>query len=232
MKEQTGGGQQPWLASSPIAGNFYFINGPVTVTVQPPAGGDAARPRSTRTLCSGSRSPPATIPPTFAPISRIFRRGVSPNSRNAASLCSTAPVEAPKRTLLPGMMFGAAMNEALPRNRFPYSALHIASEYRREEVRYLVLNMRELPEWREFLAFAGCLSPDSYVAFLFRDAVLFRASVRLHVDAACSDYGATLAKLRTLPHASDIKTFDRSAHGFTIFEFIKPGVASSDGDLW
>ncbi len=34
VKQTTGGAQQPWLASSPIAGNFYFFNnGPVTITI-------------------------------------------------------------------------------------------------------------------------------------------------------------------------------------------------------
>lgn len=31
VKQGTAGAQQPWLATSPIAGNFYFFNGPVTV---------------------------------------------------------------------------------------------------------------------------------------------------------------------------------------------------------
>lgn len=31
VKQGTAGAQQPWLASSPIAGNFYFFNGPVTL---------------------------------------------------------------------------------------------------------------------------------------------------------------------------------------------------------
>jgi uncharacterized caspase-like protein len=34
VKDATGGAQQPWLSSSPIAGNFYFFTGPVTVTTQ------------------------------------------------------------------------------------------------------------------------------------------------------------------------------------------------------
>ena len=33
VKQATGGQQQPWLASSPIAGTFYFFNGPVSVTL-------------------------------------------------------------------------------------------------------------------------------------------------------------------------------------------------------
>jgi Caspase domain len=44
VKQGTAGAQQPWLATSPIAGNFYFFNGPVTlenpnitVNVQPTA---------------------------------------------------------------------------------------------------------------------------------------------------------------------------------------------------
>jgi caspase domain-containing protein len=31
VKQGTAGAQQPWLATSPIAGNFYFFSGPVTV---------------------------------------------------------------------------------------------------------------------------------------------------------------------------------------------------------
>ncbi len=31
VKQSTGGAQQPWLASSPITGNFYFNTGPVTI---------------------------------------------------------------------------------------------------------------------------------------------------------------------------------------------------------
>jgi hypothetical protein len=38
VKQTTGGAQQPWLASSPIAGNFYFFNnGPVTISIPSPA---------------------------------------------------------------------------------------------------------------------------------------------------------------------------------------------------
>ena len=40
VKQQTGGQQQPWLASSPISGNFYFFSGPVTIQ-PPPAAVDA-----------------------------------------------------------------------------------------------------------------------------------------------------------------------------------------------
>ena len=38
VKAATGGEQQPWFASSPLSGNFYFFNGPVTI--QPPAAVD------------------------------------------------------------------------------------------------------------------------------------------------------------------------------------------------
>ena len=34
VKTATGGQQQPWLASSPVSGNFYFFAGPVSVTNQ------------------------------------------------------------------------------------------------------------------------------------------------------------------------------------------------------
>ncbi|MGO9993259.1 MAG: caspase domain-containing protein [Steroidobacteraceae bacterium] len=31
VKQSTGGAQQPWLATSPIAGNFFFFNGPAAI---------------------------------------------------------------------------------------------------------------------------------------------------------------------------------------------------------
>jgi hypothetical protein len=229
VKQQTGGGQQPWLASSPITGNFYFINGPVIVNA-PAAGAPAPAPINEDALFWQSIAD-SKDPADFRAYLKNFPGGRFAELAQRRVAMAVAPAAAPMRAL-PGLMFGAAMSEALPRNRLPYSALHIASEYRREEVRYLALNMRDLPEWREFLAVNGCLSRDSYVALLFRNAVLFRASVRLHVDRSCSDYAAALAKLQTLPHAPDVKTFDRSANGFTIFEMIKPGIASSDGDIW
>jgi len=40
VKQATGGHQQPWLASSPIAGSFYFFSGPVPIQ-PPPAAVDA-----------------------------------------------------------------------------------------------------------------------------------------------------------------------------------------------
>ncbi|HET7884015.1 MAG TPA: caspase family protein [Acetobacteraceae bacterium] len=39
VKQMTGGQQQPWLASSPISGTFFFFSGPVTI--MPPAAVDA-----------------------------------------------------------------------------------------------------------------------------------------------------------------------------------------------
>ncbi len=36
VKQATGGEQQPWLASSPISGSFYFFTGPVTIVAPPP----------------------------------------------------------------------------------------------------------------------------------------------------------------------------------------------------
>ncbi|HLY54063.1 MAG TPA: caspase family protein [Stellaceae bacterium] len=36
VKTATAGTQQPWLASSPIAGNLFIFNGPVTVVTNPP----------------------------------------------------------------------------------------------------------------------------------------------------------------------------------------------------
>jgi hypothetical protein len=231
VKQQTGGGQQPWLASSPITGNFYFINGPVIVN-PPPAAGAAPPAEINEDALFWQSIAASNDPADFRAYLKNFPSGRFAELAQRRVAMASAPVEAPKRALLSGLMFGATLNEALPRNRFSYRELHIASEYQHEEVRYLAIHMRDLPEWREFLAVNNCLSPESYVAFLFRDRILFRASVRLHIDRVCSDYGAAIAKLRTLPHAADIKTFDRSANGFAIFELIKPGIASSDGDIW
>ena len=49
VKQGTGGSQQPWLASSPISGNFYFFNGPTTVVlpaVSMPTAPPAAAPQA------------------------------------------------------------------------------------------------------------------------------------------------------------------------------------------
>lgn len=37
VKQATGGDQQPWFASSPVSGNFYFFAGPVTIQPGPSA---------------------------------------------------------------------------------------------------------------------------------------------------------------------------------------------------
>lgn len=42
VKRATGGEQQPWLASSPISGSFYFFNGPVTIAPSPAFDADGA----------------------------------------------------------------------------------------------------------------------------------------------------------------------------------------------
>jgi uncharacterized caspase-like protein len=231
VKQDTGGAQQPWLASSPIAGNFYFINGPVTVITPPPAA-SAAPPSINEDALFWQSIAGSKDPADFRAYLKNFPSGRFAELAERRLAMNVAPPEAVKRQALPGLMLGATMTEALPNNRFPYKALQIAREYQHEEVRYLVVNIRDLPEWREFLTVDGCMSSQSYVAFLFRQTILFRASVRFHLDAACRNYDAAIAKLKTLPHAPEIKTFDRSAYGFAIFEFIKPGIASSDGDIW
>jgi hypothetical protein len=232
VKQQTGGGQQPWLASSPIAGNFYFINGPVTVVSPPPASGGSPAPAINEDALFWQSIAASNDPADFRAYLKNFPNGRFSELAQRRVAMAIAPVEASKRALLPGMTLGVTIDEALPRNRFPYSSLHVAREYQHEEVRYLAMNLKDLPEWREYLTVNGCMSKNSYVAFLFRERILFRVSIRLHVDDSCGDYGAALAKLRALQQASDVKTFDRSAYGFTIFEMIKPGVASSDGDVW
>lgn len=52
VKEVTGGQQQPWLASSPVSGNFYFF-GPVTVMPPPQVSDEAVFWQSV----AGSRNP-------------------------------------------------------------------------------------------------------------------------------------------------------------------------------
>ena len=64
VKQATGGTQQPWLASSPIAGNFFFFNnGPVTITIPPASPAPVPPP-------SAARLPLASLP-TGSPDARF-----------------------------------------------------------------------------------------------------------------------------------------------------------------
>jgi hypothetical protein len=54
VEKATGGAQQPWLSSSPIAGNFYFFTGPVTIIL----------PQATVPPVSSLPPPPSTTTPS------------------------------------------------------------------------------------------------------------------------------------------------------------------------
>jgi hypothetical protein len=72
VKEATGGSQQPWLSSSPIAGNFYFAGTPTNVTDMRSSEGSggtelkAAPPAAPHGSEAMSVTPPAA-PPIAAP---------------------------------------------------------------------------------------------------------------------------------------------------------------------
>ena len=55
VEKLTGGAQQPWLSSSPIAGNFYFFTGPVTIFL----------PQATVPPVSSLPPPPSTTTPSM-----------------------------------------------------------------------------------------------------------------------------------------------------------------------
>jgi hypothetical protein len=51
VKKATAGAQQPWVSSSPIAGNFYFVDKPASPPQQPGAGGQPpSRPGASASL--------------------------------------------------------------------------------------------------------------------------------------------------------------------------------------
>jgi hypothetical protein len=72
VKQATGGTQLPWLASSPISGNFYFFTGPTTIVMPAPA---APAPYA-----------PAPIVPAIAPA-----RGAFDGSWMVYVLCDDTP---------------------------------------------------------------------------------------------------------------------------------------------
>ena len=77
VKDMTRGQQQPWLASSPIAGTFFFFSGPVTIA-PPPASADAEAIYWQSIAASQN-------PEDFRSYLRRFPRGVYvPSSRNGA----------------------------------------------------------------------------------------------------------------------------------------------------
>jgi hypothetical protein len=56
VKRQTGGSQQPWVSSSPIDGNFYFV------APAPAAASQQLAPRHAEPLASTLRPDPDRIP--------------------------------------------------------------------------------------------------------------------------------------------------------------------------
>jgi hypothetical protein len=86
VKRATGGSQQPWVASSPIDGTFYFVEGaPETAAASPPpaapvpeaklarlpdpAGTDAERPRGPREDCANGPGMTLCVSSALAPAS-------------------------------------------------------------------------------------------------------------------------------------------------------------------
>lgn len=83
VKRATGGAQQPWVASSPIDGVFYFVEGTPEVAAAPPpqapppepklarlpeaAPLEASRPRSPREDCANSKGATVCVSSVLAP---------------------------------------------------------------------------------------------------------------------------------------------------------------------
>ncbi len=82
VKQGTGGTQQPWLASSPISGNFYFFNGPVTIQPQAAIDQDTAFWQS----IAASRNPA-----DYQAYLRRFPRGTFAELAEARLNAATAP---------------------------------------------------------------------------------------------------------------------------------------------
>jgi hypothetical protein len=144
---------------------------------------------------------------------------------------ATPPAMPPRSATVPGMLFGARIEDVFPGTHYDYATMPIAGEYKKDEVRYLMAHIATYKPWQDLFAANDCMSPDSYVVFMFAKGVLFRTSVRFRVDQACSDYANAAAALDSMPHAPEVDFFERSDNGYRTFEFIKPGLANSDGDF-
>jgi hypothetical protein len=127
-----------------------------------------------------------------------------------------------------GLRFGASPDEIFG-GHGDYAALPIAAEYRKDEVRYTLRYIDKNEQWKLFLAPNNCMSSGSYVVWLFEDAKLFRVSVRL--SNGCS-YSSAIDLLKSIKLPPGVKTSEHEDMDWTVFEFIKPGIANSDGDIW
>jgi hypothetical protein len=141
------------------------------------------------------------------------------------------------------------INNLLPQpfGQVNWSALPIATEYKRDEVRYLWKYLTAFPNVRKFTEGNGCISQSSYIVFLFKNQKLFRISIRFLNDSACRNYEIILHQYAnsigaSLELANSGKRFDyedKRIHLFgkvfnngAVIEFIKLGVADSDGNIW
>jgi len=86
----------------------------------------------------------------------------------------------------PAWQFGKTLEEL---SAAKWDQLPIAGEFKRNHVRYLWINMKvAAPGLKE----EGCISPTSYVVFLFESHKLFRISLRFFHEGACPSHSTWL----------------------------------------
>jgi hypothetical protein len=111
-------------------------------------------------------------------------------------------------TDFPQWQFGKTLEEL---GAYKWDALPRAPEFKRNDVRYLILNIKSA---NSSIASYGCVSPTSYFVFFFESHKLFRISMRFFDEGSCPGHSLWLnhfanplgAKIITLN--SEIKYFD------------------------
>jgi len=79
-----------------------------------------------------------------------------------------------------------------------------AMEYNSVEVRYFWKILADVPKLKEYGIYNPCISPSSYITFLFKDRALFRISLRFINDNSCPDHQLVLDEFAELYNVSPV----------------------------
>jgi hypothetical protein len=211
--------QQPYNASSGISGVFYFTP-PKQLVIAKGAGPEeyALAERELKTGASPKikSEPPPAANPLIATGYGAAKFGMSPTEVN--------------------QLFDQ------PFENVDWSVLPHASEYKHDDIRYLWTYLRDEPRLLRQIERA-CVSPNSYVVFMFKNMSLFRVSIRLWEADGCPDYKPEIGLLfgrEDLQSPFELQDQQLGARytyrhipNWTLVETIKDGVTSStDGGVW
>ncbi len=197
--------QRPFFTDSIGDETFYFL-GPVTVNVAPPAPPPAFDPRSIELALWTSVANSNDAAQLNAYLAQ-YPNGVFAAAARAkiAALQGGAAVRSPVRPATRGygigdFRLGMTPDEVNSRlgagfRTVAWATLPVAGEYKQQEVRYFFHRFGDDPVLGKFIDADRCVSPDSYLTFLFVGGRLFRISFRFLKTPQCGDYAETLSRL-------------------------------------